>query len=195
MSRRRRRQPGADAADSEPPLPALPPKEEGPEFVELVLVAHASTMAEAELYKMELKAHGIPAVLEGESAAVTGIPDVGAGVPVLVPEEMADEAAELIAELESSKTEGHPLDAKEETFGEEAEDLEDLDDLDSNAADDKDLEGDGKDKDLDDKESDDTEDEDDDEDEEDEEEWDDDEDDEEEEWDDDEEWDDEDDAT
>ena len=100
------------------------------EYTELVLLVHAANPAEAELFKTELGAHGIPAVIEGEGAGVAGIPDVGAGVPVLVPEEFADQAAELIAELESAKPEGHAVDAKENLFDdEEGKELEELDEL------------------------------------------------------------------
>jgi hypothetical protein len=99
------------------------------EYTELVLLVHAANPAEAELFKIELGAHGIPAVIEGEGAGVAGIPDVGAGVPVLVPEEFADQAAELIAELESAKPEGHAVDAKENLF--EVEEGQELDELDA----------------------------------------------------------------
>jgi len=99
------------------------------EYTELVLLVHAANPAEAELFKTELATHGIPAFLEGEGAGVAGIPDVGAGVPVLVPEEYADQAAEFIAELESAKPEGNALDEKENLFDEDEEDLEDLDDV------------------------------------------------------------------
>jgi hypothetical protein len=100
------------------------------EYTELVLLVHAANPAEAELFKTELGAHGIPAVIEGEGAGVAGIPDVGAGVPVLVPEEFADQAAELIAELESAKPEGHAVDAKENLFeDEEGRELDELDKL------------------------------------------------------------------
>jgi hypothetical protein len=100
------------------------------EYTELVLLVHAANPAEAELFKTELGAHGIPAVIEGEGAGVAGIPDVGAGVPVLVPEEFADQAAELIAELESAKPEGHAVDAKENPFeDEEGQALDELDKL------------------------------------------------------------------
>jgi len=101
------------------------------EYTELVLLVHAANPAEAELFKTELEAHGIPAAIEGESAVVAGIPDVGAGVPVLVPEEFADQAAELIAELESAKPEGRAVEEKEDLFdGEEGEELDELDELD-----------------------------------------------------------------
>jgi len=104
------------------------------EYTELVLLVHAANPAEAELFKTELGAHGIPAVIEGEGAGVAGIPDVGAGVPVLVPEEFADQAAELIAELESAKSEGHAVDAKENLF--EVEEGRELDELDALEGDD-----------------------------------------------------------
>jgi len=100
------------------------------EYTELVLLVHAANPAEAELFKTELGAHGIPAVIEGEGAGVAGIPDVGAGVPVLVPEEFADRAAELIAELESAKPEGHAVDAKKNLLeDEEGQKLDELDEL------------------------------------------------------------------
>ena len=105
------------------------------EYTELVLLVHAANPAEAELFKTELGAHGIPAVIEGEGAGVAGLPDVGAGVPVLVPEEFADRAAELIAELESAKPEGHAVDAKENLFeDEEGKELDELDELEGDDA-------------------------------------------------------------
>ena len=111
------------------------PKDEKPgakgdpskDYSELVLVVHAANLAEAELYRAELEAHGIPAVLEQEGAGVAGIPDVGGGVPVLVPEGFADEAAEFIAEIESTKSEDHTVAENEDDILNEDEDTEDLD--------------------------------------------------------------------
>jgi len=115
-------------AVSEPPQT---PASDEQEYTELVLLVHAANMTEAELFKTELSAHGIPVFLEGEGAGVAGIPDVGAGVPVLVPEEYADQAAELIAELESAKPEGNALDEKEDLFEEDdkAEEVDELDEV------------------------------------------------------------------
>ena len=125
------------------------PEPDEQEYTELVLLVHAANMPEAELFKTELSAHGIPAFLEGEGAGVAGIPDVGAGVPVLVPEEFADQAAELIAELESAKPEGNALVEKEDIF-EEDEDAEEADEVDEvEELEDEDLEED-EDEDLDD---------------------------------------------
>jgi hypothetical protein len=121
---------------AKPEAPLAPTPDEH-EYTELVLLVHAANIPEAELFKTELSAHGIPAFLEGEGAGVSGIPDVGAGVPVLVPEEYADQAAELIAELESAKPEGNALDDKENIFeeedaevDEEVEEVEELEDED-----------------------------------------------------------------
>jgi hypothetical protein len=115
------KQPGPQAAET--------PAPDEQEYTELVLLVHAANMPEAELFKTELSSHGIPAFLEGEGAGVSGIPDVGAGVPVLVPEEYADQAAELIAELESAKPEGNALDEKESIFEEDADDAEDIEEV------------------------------------------------------------------
>jgi hypothetical protein len=129
------------AGPATPPAPGL----EEQEYTELVLLVHAANMVEAELFKTELSAHGIPAFLEGEGAGVAGIPDVGAGVPVLVPEEFADQAAELIAELESAKPEGNALAEKENIFededveeADEVDEVEDLDDEDAEEEEDED---------------------------------------------------------
>ncbi len=101
------------------------------EYTELVLVVHATNPAEAELFKAELEAAGIPAVLEQRSAAVAGVPDVGAGIPVLVPEDYADRAAEVIAEIESNQLEEEEVNETAELYGTNAsEDLDDLDELD-----------------------------------------------------------------
>ena len=89
---------------------------------DLVLLVHADDMAVAERYRSELLGHGIPAVVQGEPPGES--PDAGVGVPVLVPEALADEAAERIAELESSRPEeGHVVD---DDFDEETGDLEDV---------------------------------------------------------------------
>jgi hypothetical protein len=167
------------------------------EYPELVLLAHATNTAEAERFRSELEAHGIPAILGGEGAAISVTPGDGAGEPILVPEEFADQAAEVIAELESAKPEGYALAAKDDLFEEEDEELEEHEDLDENPDEideddedpkDTDLEeGDlDEEEDVEDEESDDDDEwEEDEEDEEDEEEWeeDDDDDDDEEDWD------------
>ena len=147
--RRRKDEPG------EPGNPKQRPRES--DYTELVLVVHANNLAEAELYRAELEAHGIPAVLEQGSAGVAGIPDVGAGVPVLVPEELADEAAEFIAEIETTKSEDPALDERDDILDNEDEDLDEELDEDEEDLDDEDLE---EDEDWDDEDDEDTEDED-----------------------------------
>jgi len=132
--RRRKDEPG------EPGNPKQRPRES--EYTELVLVVHANNLAEAELYRAELEAHGIPAVLEQSSAGVAGIPDVGAGIPVLVPEELADEAAEFIAEIETTKSEDHALDERDEILDNEDENLDEKLDEDEEDLDDEDLDED-----------------------------------------------------
>jgi len=146
---RRKDEPG------EPGKPKQRPRES--DYTELVLVVHANNLAEAELYRAELEAHGIPAVLEQGGAGVAGIPDVGAGVPVLVPEELADEAAEFIAEIETTKSEDHALDERDDTLENEDEDLDEELDEDEEDWDDEDLD---EDEDWDDEDDEDTEDED-----------------------------------
>ncbi len=122
------------AAPSELPAGETEPAgEKTLEYTELVLLGHANSLPEAELVKAELQAHGIPALLEGEGAR-TGIPDVGAGVPVLVPEEFADQAAELIAELESAKSAIRPARYGSVWIGED-DDLEDDEILDQREGD------------------------------------------------------------
>jgi|WetSurMetagenome_2_1015567.scaffolds.fasta_scaffold537450_1 hypothetical protein len=125
------RRPTADLPPVGAPSKSSPARAGGrstPKYSDLVLLVHAGNQAEADLYKTELEAHGIPAVLEGEGSSLAGI---GAGVPVLVPEEFADQAAEFIAELESAKPEDHAVDEKEELFEDEEErdELEELDAL------------------------------------------------------------------
>jgi|WetSurMetagenome_2_1015567.scaffolds.fasta_scaffold08106_4 hypothetical protein len=186
MSRKRK----SDEADRPPAVDGpeghrLPEKEPAAEprahgYSDLVLVVHAANLAEGELFKTELESQGVPAVIDGEGSSLAG---VGPGVPILVPEEFADQAAVLIAELESTKSEGCAVADKDDLFEEEEdEDLDELDELDS--LDDEDPDDDDEDLDDDDDVDDD---------------WDEDEDDEDEEEDDkddaeeDEEWDDEDD--
>ena len=133
---RKRRDPAGPPAEAPQEAEGGAPPVRGPEAADLVLVAHADTLAEAEAYRAALATHGIAAVLEGEGEAAEAR-DPGVGVPVLVPEERADEAAELIAELESTKTEGIALDEKDDIFDEEGDELEDLDELeDKDGADD-----------------------------------------------------------
>jgi hypothetical protein len=165
---------GVGAEGPAEPEALLAPTPDEHEYTELVLLVHAANIPEAELFKTELSAHGIPAFLEGEGAGVSGMPDVGAGVPVLVPEEYADQAAELIAELESAKPEGNALDDKKNIFeeedaegDEEVEEVEELEDDDLEEEEDEDADDED---DLD-EEDDDWEEEDDEEDEEDEEDW------------------------
>ncbi|MGB2753869.1 MAG: hypothetical protein WBD75_07625 [Phycisphaerae bacterium] len=151
--RRRKDEPG------EPGNPKQRPRES--DYTELVLVVHANNLAEAELYRAELGAHGIPAVLEQGGAGVAGIPDVAAGIPVLVPEELADEAAEFIAEIETTKSEGHALDKRDDILDNEGKDAEDLDEkLDEDEEDWDDEDTEDEDEDLDDEDDEDTEDED-----------------------------------
>jgi hypothetical protein len=176
---------------SEPSQPQPKAAAEGdrPELTDLVLLVHAANLTEADLYKTELEARGIPAVLEGEGPNLAGI---GAGVPVLVPEEFADQAAEFIAELESAKPEGRVVDDKSDLFEEDGDEgldeLDELDSLDDDPEEEEDLEDeDDVDEDDDwDDEDEDEESEDEEDDEEDDEDWDDD--------DDDEDWEDDDDA-
>jgi len=132
--RRRKDEPG------EPENPKQRPRESN--YTELVLVVHANNLAEAELYRAELEGHGIPAVLEQSGAGVAGIPDVGAGVPVLVPEELADAAAEFIAEIETTKSEDHALDERDEILDNEDENLDEELDEDEEDLDDEDLDED-----------------------------------------------------
>jgi len=140
------------AASSELPAGETEPGgEETLEYTELVLLVHANNLPEAELFKAELQAHGIPAFLEGEGVGVAGIPDVGAGVPILVPEELADQAAELIAELESARPairlvgedddleDDEILDQREGDIEDiDEEDIDELDSLDDDEDDDED---------------------------------------------------------
>ena len=148
------------AAPSELPAGETEPAgEETLEYTELVLLVHANNLPEAELFKAALQAHGIPALLEGEGVGVAGIPDVGAGVPVLVPEEFADQAAELIAELESARPAIRPVGEDDDLEDEEILDqreggLEDIDEEDVDELDSLDDEDDEDDEDRDDDEDD-----------------------------------------
>ena len=120
-------------------------KPKSPEYTELVRVAHAANLPEAELMKAELEAHGIPAMLEGEGAGVLGVPDLGAGVPVLVPEEFAKKAAELIAKAEAAG----PDDEDDEDEDEDNEEGDDEDDDDADEDDEEPLDDEDEDEDED----------------------------------------------
>jgi hypothetical protein len=135
MSRKRKgdeadRSPAADSPEGNRLSgnePSANPRPQGDN--DLVLVVHAANLTEGELFKSELEAQGIPAVIDGEGPTLAG---VGSGVPVLVPEEFADQAAELIAELESAQSEGRTVAEKDDLFEEEEdEELESVDELDS----------------------------------------------------------------
>ena len=147
MPRKRKAGDARKAKDKTTPAPPRPKgetRDDPQEYTDLVLLVHAANQAEAELFKTELEAHGVPAVLESEGGSLAGI---GAGVPVLVPEEFADQAAELIAEMESAKPEGKTL-VKDELFNDE-EDGGNVDELDEKVDEEEDEEDEDEEEDLD----------------------------------------------
>jgi hypothetical protein len=92
----------------------------GEPSVAYVPVIYARNLTEAEFYKGLLTSNDIPAVIEDEGGESTGMPAsvVGQGLPVLVPDEMLNEASQIIAEHEDTE-EDEELDEYEE-FDEEA---------------------------------------------------------------------------
>jgi len=94
---------------------------------DLVFLIHAPSAEEAERYRRELLAHGIPAAVDDGWAG----PWVGfeSGVPVFVPATLADIAAEHVAELEFGRPEETAV-VDEDDVLDETDDLEDLPDED-----------------------------------------------------------------
>ncbi len=93
---------------------------------DLVSLLFASNLIEAEFFKSLLEEHGVPALIETENSEVAGIPALSAGVPVLVPAELYDEAVEILA----AKRRGGEDDDFDEDFEEEDEEAEEEDELD-----------------------------------------------------------------
>lgn len=94
-----------------------------PERSELVCVRRCQGLLLAELYRSKLTAMGIPTLLEYESAGpVIGITVDGLGeVAILVPAEMAGEAAELLEELGPDELSDElPVDGPVEESGSES---------------------------------------------------------------------------
>ncbi|MDD4888762.1 MAG: DUF2007 domain-containing protein [Phycisphaerae bacterium] len=120
---------------------------------EFVPVIYARSATEAEFYKGLLTSNDIPAVIEEEAGEVIGMPSsiVGQGVPILVPDELLDEASEIIAEHgnneeEEELDEYEDIDEESDDLDEEFDDDDELDD----EAEDEDEELDDLDDDLDD---------------------------------------------
>lgn len=112
---------------------------------QLVPVIYARTITEAEYYKGLLTSNDIPATIEEEAEPGEPAGPAGRGVPVLVPDQLLDEASEILAEHEEAE-EDEELNEYEDLDGEDEldEDLEDeeLDDDDDLDDDDEDLDDD-----------------------------------------------------
>ncbi len=123
-------------------------KDEAGQFEEFVPVIYARNLTEAEFYKGLLASNDIPAIIEDEAGEVIGMPTsvVGQGVAVLVPDEMLDEASEIIAEHDDTEEDAE-LDEYEDMEDEADDDLdEDLDeDLEDEEFEDEDLDEDDED--------------------------------------------------
>ncbi len=117
---------GVDEGPSESPyVPSCDPSE----FVPLVF---AISIDWAERYRSALEQRGIPTLVESDHHKFSlGL--LMRRVPLLVPEEMQDEASEIVARLEQLESEG---DGDDEYFDEDDEELLEDDDFDD--ADDED---------------------------------------------------------
>ena len=105
------------------------------ETTSLVTVVHTRNMKEAKTMKAVLEAAEIPAFIGQEDVDPDGPRETEAhgGVPILVPEELAGEAAELLAEAamrESNDEEDEADEDWEADDGDEDEDLLDDGDID-----------------------------------------------------------------
>ncbi len=108
-----------------------------------VAVIYARNLTEAEFYKGLLDSNDIPAIIEDAASEVIGMPEsiVGKGVPVLVPDEMLDEASEVLAEHGETE-EDDQLEEFEDNDQFEGEEIEDVDDEIDEFDDDDDLDDD-----------------------------------------------------
>ncbi len=70
------------------------------DFHEFVVLTHARNLPEAEFFQGLLEARDIPALIEGEATEVIGLPGsvFSGGVPILVPDELLDEARAVLAD-------------------------------------------------------------------------------------------------
>ena len=71
-------------------------------FHEFVPVLFARNLIEAEFYQTLLAEHEIPVLIEDENTESFGLPDIGRGVPVLVPDEQLAEAEDILEQREDS---------------------------------------------------------------------------------------------
>jgi hypothetical protein len=104
------------------------------ERTDFVPVTYASTPTEAEWLRSFLEGEEIPAVVEAESSA-GGRASMGRGIPVLVPDNRLEEAADVIAshlqaEASAKKEEDEEEDDLDEDEDEEFDDEEDEEDFD-----------------------------------------------------------------
>jgi hypothetical protein len=99
---------------------------EGTDFVP---VTYASTLTEAEWLRSFLEGEEIPAVVEAEPSA-GGRTSMGRGIPVLVPDDRLEEAADVIAShLQAEAAAKEEEDQDEDDFDEdEDEDFDDEED-------------------------------------------------------------------
>lgn len=105
------------------PYPQPGRRAEGAEFVP---VTYASTLTEAEWLKSFLEGEEIPVLVEAESSA-GGLASMGRGIPVLVPDNRLEEAADVIASRLQAQASAKDEEDEEEEDLDEDED-EDFDD-------------------------------------------------------------------
>ncbi|NLX58159.1 MAG: DUF2007 domain-containing protein [Phycisphaerae bacterium] len=124
MARSRKRNEDADAVPPEKPEKG---KADGDgTMTELVTVVQAPNLKEAQMMKSILESAEIPAFIGDDDTSGTGL----RGVPVLVPEDLAGQAAEILADaaMDDEEFMDDDIDEEDDDFDEEWDD-EDEDDL------------------------------------------------------------------
>ena len=116
--------------------------------MELVTVMQAHDMREAKTMKSILESAEIPAFIGAEDSDAEGGEETSAlqGIPVLVPEDMAGEAAEILADAAMDDEEEEEEELDEEEWDDEEDDDDDY--LDFDDLDDDEEDEDGYDDDL-----------------------------------------------
>jgi hypothetical protein len=113
-------------------------RDRGPQ---LVPVTFAATLTEAEFLKSFLEEQDIPALVESEHSEVGGIPSMTRGIPILVPSNRLEEAAELVQSHQRKGGSSVDQDEDEDLDEEDEDDFDDEDeeDLDEDLDEDEDF--------------------------------------------------------
>lgn len=110
------------------------------ELSEFVPVVFAKNEEEAEQIKMLLEENAIPILVEDDGFGLTGVPALRRGIPLLVPDELLEEASGLVADKKRRLTDADvrfDMDEDEE-YDEDYDDLDDEDEEDEDEDEDED---------------------------------------------------------